>query len=136
MQFLKKAKFHLQLWDGIWSVPLAFVLFIAFGQLLQWYFTNPNDPQGAPGFYDPSFLQAAFYASAMQVFVNMVVWGGIHFNFRRIKHYHSGQVVEGTVVNKSKDDFEELLPWQRIFVLLFVYSALSVEWIILFVHLR
>lgn len=146
---LKKIKFHLQLWDGVWSVPLAMVLFVGFGVLLQWYFADPADPQGAPGFYDPSYLQAAFYASAMQVFINFVVWLGIHFNFRRVKHYHSGQAQKTPqtdsrpvpyqpecIENKSKQDFESLQPWQRLVLLLFLYCFLSGEWILVWVHLK
>ena len=147
---LKKLKFHLQLWDGIWSIPLAFAAFVVFGVFLQRIFYDPSDPQGAPGFYDPSFLQSAFYASAMQVFINFMVWLGIHFNFRRVKHYHSGTtkttikefdgqgtpVTENCIENKSKQDFEELTPWQRIVILFSLYFFLSAEWIVLWIHLK
>lgn len=146
---LKKLKFHLQLWDGVWSVPLGMALFIGFGVLLQRFFYNPADPEGAPGFYDPSFLQSMFYASAVQVFINLVVWLGIHFNFRRVKHYHSGTAKityqtdsrpiadqEGCIENKSKQDFESLEPWQRLKLLLFLYCFLSVEYILVWVHLK
>lgn len=137
MKLLKKAKFLLQLWEGIWSVPIAMLSFLVFGVLLQWVFTNPDDPQGTPGFYDPSFLQVAFYATAMQVFINFVVWLGFYFNFRGIWRYYIGYKDEGgKVVNNSKEDFLNILPWQRIALLLSLYFLLSLEWVVLFALLR
>jgi hypothetical protein len=137
MPLLKRLKFHLQLWDGIWSIPLTMVSFIAMGVLIQHFFTNPGDPQGGPGFYDPSFLQAAFYASCMQVFVNTMVWFGVYFNWRHVWRYYKGKRKDdGTIENKSKNDFDNLTPWRRIVLLLSLYSFLSVEWIVLFLTLK
>jgi hypothetical protein len=160
---LKRIKFHLQLWDGIWSVPLGMLLFLGCGVFLQTIFYNRDDPQGGPGFYDPSFLQSAFYASCMQVFINFVVWLGIHFNFRRIKHYHTGQPTwtstgqrpgqpltagdrkshaageipsdQVHIDNHSKRDFELLSPWQRLVLLFALYAFYSAEWLVIWGHL-
>jgi hypothetical protein len=134
----KKLKFHLQLWDGLWSIPVTMGAFCGVGLLLQWLFTNRDDPQGGPGFYDPSYLQAGFYASAMQVFINSTVFLVIYFNFRRLRHYLTGRKdkATGVITNDSKIDFDALQPWQRLFVLFAVYFLLSAEWIVIWVHLK
>lgn len=136
-QFIKKAKYFLQLWDFAWSVPLAMLAFFLFGVALQVVFYNPDDPQGAPGSYDPSFLQVAFYASAMQVFCNGMVFLGMHFNFRGIWRYYKGHTSDdGTVENYSKNDFKAMEPWQRIGFLFLLYFGLSAEWLVLFFALK
>jgi hypothetical protein len=136
----KRAKFLLQLWDAVWSFPLAIALFIGFGALLQWIFYNPQDPQGGPGFYDPSFLQLAIYAGAMQVAANFCVMVCFYFDFRGIWRYYIGRKKSpeenGEIENLSKNDFNQLAPWQRIKVLLFLYCFLSAEWLFLFSALK
>ena len=136
-QFLRKTRFFLQLWQGFWAAPLAMLLFIAVGYLLQNIFTNPDDPQGGPGFYDPSFLQKVFYVTAIQVFMDFCIWIGIYFNFRGVWRFYVGKKQQdGTVRNESKEEFEKLLPWQKIAVLLFIYSLLGSQWLVLFGILR
>jgi hypothetical protein len=135
-KIFKKAKFLLSLYDGVWSIPLALVMFIGSGLLIQRFFTDPSTPESAPGFYDPSFIQAAFYTSFICVFINFTVWMGMYFNFRGVWRYFVGKK-KGTVVqNLSKDDFTNITAWQRILVLLALYSFLSVEWLFLFSLLR
>jgi hypothetical protein len=134
---MKKFKVLLQLWDGIWSIPLAMFSFLFVGVALQYFFTDPNDPQGGPGFYDPSFLQAAFYGAAMLVFINFVAWMGIYFNFRGLFRYYKGtKNADGTVTNLSKEDFKALKPWQRIVLLLFLYLFFSLDLLGLLILLR
>ena len=135
--FKKKLRFYLQLWSAIWSLPLAMISFVGFGILIQWLFTSPGDPQGGPGFYDPSFLQAAFYASAMMVFCDVAVWLGIYFTFRHIFHYYTGHLdQDANVINPSKTDFDGLKPWQKILVLFGLYTGFTVQWIVLFMMLK
>ncbi len=129
----KRLKFFLQLWDGIWSVPIALSLFLIIGVIIQAFYTDGLDTGGGPGFYDPSFIQAAFYVSAMMVFSNFMVWLGIYFNFRGIFRYFIGKKnEEGVVVNQSKEDFKKLQPWQRIGILFFLYFSLLGTWLLLF----
>lgn len=135
---LKKWRFMLQLWDGVWSIPLGILIFLGSGHVIQWFFADPMSGQGAPGFYDPSFIQAGFYASLMCVMINSVVWWGLYFNFRAVWRYYVGRRDKetGKVLNLSKDDFLNLKLWQRIAVLLGLYSFFSAEWFFLFVLLR
>lgn len=135
---IKKVRFMLQLWDGVWSVPLGAALFWGSGMLIQWLFADPSG-QSAPGFYDPSFIQAGFYASFMCVFINAVAWFGLYFNFRAVWRYYVGRRNKdtGKVENLSKDEFLiKLKPWQRIALLIGLYCFFSVEWFFLFVLLR
>jgi hypothetical protein len=132
----KKLKFHLQLWDGIWSVPLAMLAFLGAGIGLQLFFTDPSDPQGGPGFYDPSFIQASIYGAALLVFMNLVAWLGIYFNFRGLWRYFYGtRTPDGTVTNLSKEDFKNLKPWQRLGLLLFIYLFFMVALLLLITRL-
>lgn len=135
---IKHIRFMLQLWDGVWSIPLAALLFLGSGYLLQWIFTDPVSGQGGPGFYDPSFIQAGFYASLMCVFVNTVAWWGLYFNFRAVWRYYVGRrnKEDGKVLNLSKDDFLKQKPWVKIVLLIGLYVFFSVEWFSLFVLLR
>jgi hypothetical protein len=118
---MKKIKFYLQLWDFVWSVPLAiftFLLFSLFGHLIF--------GDGFAG-YDPAFIQAAIYAGLILVIGNGVVWIGIYFNWRKIFRYHSGHWSTRKEdnhtfwFNKSKIDFDNITPIQRICVTLFLY---------------
>lgn len=133
---LKRLRYLLSLYDGVWAIPAAAGAFILGGIVLQKLFSNPDDPQGGPGFYDPSFLQLALYVTCMQVFLNFTVWLGIKFNFRGLWIYYKGKRVAGSIENQSKADFLNLLSWQRIVILLFVYCFLSLQWLLLFSLLR
>lgn len=126
---LKKLKFHLQLWDGLWSIPLMFAAFVLFGVGIQHVF-----PQA--GFYDPSFLQAAVYATAILLFMNTTVWVMMYLNWRGLWRYYKGRKIDGQVINESKKDFETLRPWQKISVLLFVYCYSCTLWVVLFLTLK
>jgi hypothetical protein len=133
MKNLKKIKHWLLLWDGVWSIPLALLMFVLSGTIIQWFFADPLFPENSPGFYDPSFIQAAFFASAMQVFLNFTAWLGLYFNFRGMWKYFVGKLTEtGETENKSHADFLKLTSWQRIVLLVFLYVFLSAEWLLLF----
>jgi hypothetical protein len=96
---IKKAKRHLQLWSGIWSVPLAALIFVALGLLLQAKFGE------GVGFYDPSFLQAAFLGSFILILFNSVSWFIFYFSWRHLFKYYLSQ---------GKEDFDNLKRWQKI----------------------
>lgn len=134
---MKKLKHWLLLYDGIWSIPLALLMFVLCGTVIQWFFADPLYPENTPGFYDPSFIQAAFFASAMLVFVNFAAWLGLYFNFRGVWRYYAGKFnPDNTMVNESKTDFLKLKSWQKISLLVFLYVFLSAEWLLLFALLR
>lgn len=131
---LKKFKFFIQLYDAVWSLPLAFAAFVICGLLLQSHFSSPSDGQSASGFYDPIFMQVAFYAACIQVFINFIVWTGMKFNFRGLHKYFIGTRNQetGVVTNESKEDFLKITSWQRLSLFLFVYCFLSVEFLVVF----
>lgn len=130
---MKKLKHWLLLWDGVWSIPLAIFAFTICGIVVQWWFGDPLNPETTPGFYDPSFIQAAFLASLMLVFVNFTAWLGLYFNFRAVWRYFVGEKkADGTISNKSKEDFLNLSSWQRILLLVFLYVLLCAVWLLLF----
>ncbi|WP_109301012.1 hypothetical protein [Aquimarina sp. AU474] len=112
---MKKLRFLIQLWDGIWSVPIAFSLFIFIAILGQKIFGS------GVGFYDPAFWQAALLAAGELIFFNLIVFLGLYFNFRHIWKYYKGEKNENQLINKSKEDFNNIKPWQRLVLLLFLY---------------
>ena len=128
----RKFLFHLQLWDGIWSIFLGGLLFIICGASIQHFFASPDDPGAAPGFYDPSFLQAAIYASFIQVCINTAMTLGLYLSFRGLFRYIYGKKKEREVINQSKADLEALKPIQRLVFVSTVYILLVIEWIYLF----
>lgn len=115
-RFLKKLKFKLQLWDGIWSVPLAAFAFMIVGVLLQWIFGE------SVGFYDPSFLQAAFLSSFILILFNSIAFFGLYFNFKHLFKYYR---------RDSRKEFDNLPPWLKISFLLFLYVFYIVVLVIL-----
>lgn len=86
----------------------------------------------AVGFYDPAFWQAALLAAGEVILFNLVIWLGLYFNFRGVFRYYVGEVKGDKVVNLSKEDFGRLEPWQRISVLLFLYSFYLVVLVVLY----
>lgn len=106
----KKIKFFLQLRDGLWSVPLAFFIYVFVGIALGWLFGYGT------GTYDPGFIHPLFLAIA-------VVFGAansasitIYFALRGLHRYIWGYRKDGRIVNKSKEDFQNLTPWQKIII--------------------
>ncbi len=82
---MKKLKFILQHIDGIWSVPLVFLLFWFAGIFLQSVFGY------GVGAYDPSFIQPLFLAGAVVIGATNFAIGGLYFTFRGIYKYLYGQ---------------------------------------------
>ena len=107
---------HIKIWDGLWSIPLTMFIFVIVGFLGQLYF-GPEF-----GFYDPTFIQAAFLTCALLVIANCVTWFIMYFNFRDLWKYY---------IRYSKDEFGNLEKWQKIRVLLFLYCFYMVAFIVL-----
>ena len=105
---LKSIKYKLQLFDGLWSIPLAFVAFTYFGYVSSTYFGDP--------LISMEYLQQVLLASLILVFANFVVFLGINFNFRTLqKDFYSKHM-------KYYADME-LKSWQKIKLYLLVYFA-------------
>lgn len=150
----KKFKWFLSLWDGVWSIPIGIMLFTGAGIIIQIFFTDPTVGDGAPGFFDPSYIQLAFYVSLIMTFINFTVALGMYFNFRGLFRYFFGRKLkkpstkygddpvlfhsrlkEGDVFNRSRLDFISLTPIQRICLYLIVYMFFSLVFVLLFLAL-
>lgn len=99
----KQAKYMLQHFDGIWSVPVTFFAFYLVGLALSWFFGYGT------GTYDPSFIQPLFLAATVVIGATNAGVLGLYFTIRGLHRYLYGQKNEdGTVINFSKID------WKRI----------------------
>lgn len=118
---LKSIKYKLQLFDGLWSIPLAFVAFTAFGYISSVYFGDP--------IISIEYLQQVLMAALILVFANFVVFLGINFNFRQLqKDFYSKDL---KYYAKT-----ELTTWQKIKLYLLVYfgfllSFLLILWLVM-----
>lgn len=109
MKKMKKLFDFLFRWDGLWSVPLLILGFIAFGIFSVDFFGEGVST------YDPGILQSLFLASAFIVAINLLTWLGIRFNFPDLFEYMTGTFHE---------DFYNLAPWQRVLISFAVYFFL------------
>jgi hypothetical protein len=118
---IKAIKYKLQLFDGLWSIPLAFVAFTAFGYISSVYFGDP--------LISIEYLQQVLMAALILVFANFVVFLGINFNFRQLqKDFYSKDL---KYYAKT-----ELTTWQKIKLYLLVYfgfllSFLLILWLVM-----
>lgn len=118
----KRLKYFLLFWNGFWSVPLSFLAFLGLGIAGQYFFGE------GIGFYDPSFWQAALLATGEFLFFNSVAFFTLRFCFRHLWKYYKGnnqgfnvRANKMEVSNQSKEDFDQLQPWQKLFLLVFLY---------------
>ena len=118
---IKSIKYKLQLFDGLWSIPLAFVAFTAFGYISSVYFGDP--------LISIEYLQQVLMAALILVFANFVVFLGINFNFRQLqKDFYSKDL---KYYAKT-----EVTTWQKIKLYLLVYfgfllSFLLILWLVM-----
>lgn len=112
----KKTKFYLQHLDWIWSIPLGtgMILFL-------WY--GPVWVQKI-GTFSPAYILPIPIVLVILISFFALVMGCLRFNFKGLYDYYIGRCIDGKWENKSKEDFNELKPWQRIFILLFVLFSL------------
>lgn len=129
---LHKIKRYFYIWDGFWSIPFAALIFIFSGKFMQHYFSGA-DGQGAPGFYDPSFIQAALYAGFICTVVNAVVFSGFFFNFKGIFRYFIGREnEENQLIVPFRQDLNDLTSWQRIKISFAYYFSLAALYLVVF----
>jgi hypothetical protein len=118
---IKSIKYRLQLFDGLWSIPLAFVAFTAFGYISSVYFGDP--------LISIEYLQQVLMAALILVFANFVVFLGINFNFRQLqKDFYSKELSLSAKMHLSS--------WQKIKLYLLVYfgfllSFLLILWLVM-----
>jgi hypothetical protein len=108
---MKKLTRYLQMYDGVWSIPLAFLGFFLAGRYGYEYFGD--------ALISTEYIQIVFMAALILIFANFVVFLGINFNFRSLQRYFYSTEI--------KDHIKfELNVWQRIKLYLFVYFSFLV----------
>jgi hypothetical protein len=113
---LKSIKYRLQLFDGLWSIPLAFLAFIYFGYISTVYFGDP--------LISIEYLQQVLMAGLILVFANFVAFLGGYFNFRGLQKYFYSKEIKVETKNK-------LTAWQRIKLYLWVYFGLLFSFLLI-----
>ena len=113
---MKKIIKKLQMFDGIWSIPIAFFVFLLAGSYSAEYFGD--------GLISTEYIQQVILAALVMIFANFVVFLGAFFNFRGLQNYFY-----------SKDAKQELeyssTPWQRIVLYLVVYFGLFLSFLLI-----
>jgi hypothetical protein len=104
---LKSLRYKLQLMDGFWSIPLAFLVFAISGTISVAYF---ND-----AIISTEYIQYIVLAALVMVFANFVVFLGIRFNFRALQR---------TIYDKEvKYEINTYLTtWQKVVLYLLLYA--------------
>jgi hypothetical protein len=105
-QKLKAITYVLQLFDGLWSIPLAFVVFSVIGTFSYRYFGD--------ALISTEYLQYVVLAALIMVVANFVVFLGIRFNFRALqRQIYSSQMKEA--LNTDLDT------WQKVKLYMLLY---------------
>ena len=106
---MKKILRKLQLFDGVWSIPLVFFLFLLAGSYSAEYFGD--------GLISIEYIQQVILAALIMIFANFVVFLGGFFNFRGLQNYFYSK--------ETKKELEYTsTPWQRIVLYVCVYFGL------------
>jgi hypothetical protein len=102
----KSIRYYFQLFDGLWSIPIAFALFIIAGTLSAEYFGD--------ALISTEYVQYIVLASLVMVFANFVTFLGIRFNFRALQR---------SVYNREiKNEINNLNTWQKVVLYLVLYA--------------
>jgi hypothetical protein len=113
---LKAALYKLQLFDGLWSIPLAFAVFVIAGAVSVEHF---ND-----AIISTEYLQYVALAAVIMVIANFVIFLGIRFNFRELQR----QVYS----KEMKQDFRNsLTTWQKLLLYFGVYFFFFASFLII-----
>ena len=113
---MKKIIKKLQMFDGLWSIPIAFFLFLLAGSYSAEYFGD--------GLISTEYIQQVILAALVMIFANFVVFLGAFFNFRGLQNYFYSK--------DAKAEFEySSTPWQRIVLYLVVYFGLFLSFLLI-----
>ncbi len=104
---LKSLRYKLQLMDGLWSIPLAFLVFAISGTISVAYF---ND-----AIISTEYIQYIVLAALVMVFANFVVFLGIRFNFRALQREIYNKEVKYEINTY-------LTTWQKVVLYLLLYA--------------
>jgi hypothetical protein len=103
----KKLRYKLELFDGFWSIPLAFLLFAVSGTVSVAYFGD--------ALISTEYIQYIVLAAMVMVFANFVVFLGIRFNFRALQKEIYNKEVKYEINTY-------LTTWQKVVLYLLLYS--------------
>jgi len=113
---MKKIIKKLQMFDGIWSIPIAFFIFLLAGSYSAEYFGD--------GLISTEYIQQVFLAALVMIFANFVVFLGAFFNFRGLQNYFYSKDAKAELEYSST-------PWQRIVLYLVVYFGLFLSFLLI-----
>lgn len=113
---MKKIIKKLQMFDGIWSIPIAFFLFLLAGSYSAEYFGD--------GLISTEYIQQVILAALVMIFANFVVFLGAFFNFRGLQNYFYSKDAKAELEYSST-------PWQRIVLYLVVYFGLLLSFLLI-----
>jgi hypothetical protein len=104
----KSLRYLLQLYDGVWSIPLAFLLFFLAGYGSYTYFGD--------ALISTEYIQYIVLAALVMVVANFVVFMGLYFNFRTLQRMvYSAQIKQQALTDLST--------WQKIVLYVGLYFA-------------
>jgi hypothetical protein len=103
----KKLRYKLELFDGFWSIPLAFLVFALSGTVSVAYFGD--------ALISTEYIQFVILAALVMVFANFVVFLGIRFNFRALQKEIYNKEVKYEINTY-------LTTWQKVVLYLLLYS--------------
>jgi hypothetical protein len=103
----KSLRYKLELLDGLWSIPLAFLVFAISGTVSVAYF---ND-----AIISTEYIQYIVLAALVMVFANFVVFLGIRFNFRALQREIYNKEVKYEINTY-------LTTWQKVLLYLCLYA--------------
>jgi len=103
----KKLRYKLELFDGFWSIPLAFLLFAVSGTVSVAYFGD--------ALISTEYIQFVILAALVMVFANFVVFLGIRFNFRALQKEIYNKEVKYEINTY-------LTTWQKVLLYLCLYA--------------
>ena len=105
---IKKLRYKLELFDGFWSIPIAFLIFSVSGTLSYQYFGD--------ALISTEYIQYVILAGLIMVFANFIVFMGIRFNFRSLQR----EIYSRDIKEELKTS---LTTWQKISLYLLLYFA-------------
>jgi hypothetical protein len=103
----KLIRYNLQLFDGLWSIPVAFALFIIAGTLSAEYFGD--------ALISTEYVQYIVLASLIMVFANFITFLGIRLNFRALQ-----REVYSKEIKYELNTY--LTTWQKVVLYLLLYA--------------
>lgn len=113
---MKKIIKKLQMFDGLWSIPIAFFVFLLAGSYSAEYFGD--------GLISTEYIQQVLLAALVMIFANFVVFLGAFFNFRGLQNYFYSKDAKAELEYSST-------PWQRIVLYLVVYFGLFLSFLLI-----